>query len=108
MILVSRDGYMNWAWSSEPALKSGRYFRTSGGPVEVPPRSLVGQSVFTEEARAGVKHPEGVWFNEPTKEMTLRAEQYDLNYTILQFPNSLPVFRHDEPDEPDTYDRFMG
>jgi len=107
MIVVSRDGYMNWAWSSEPALKSGRYFRTSAAPVEVPSRSLVGQSTFTEEARAGVKLPEGVWFNEPTKEMTLRAERYDLNYTLLQFADAAPIFRQAEPDQPDVYDRFV-
>ena len=98
---------MNWAWSSEAALKCGRYFKTSGAPVEVPAKSLVGQSTFTEEARAGVKLPEGVWFNEPTKEMTLRAERYDLNYTLLQFGNSVPIFHEDERDEPDTYDRFL-
>jgi hypothetical protein len=107
MIVVSRDGYMNWAWSSDPALKSGRYFRTRGAPIEVPPGSLVGQSIFTEEARAGVKLPEGVWFNEPTKEMTLRAERYDLNYTLLQFGNSAPIFQEEEKDEPDAYDRFV-
>lgn len=107
MIVVSRDGYMNWAWSSEPALKSGRYFKTSGAPIEVPSRSLVGQAIFTDEARAGVKHPEGVWFNEPTREMTLRAEPYDLNYTLLQFANSAPLFREQEAGEPDVYDRFV-
>lgn len=108
MIVVSRDGYMNWAWSSEAALKTRRYFKTSGAPVEVPARSFVGQSIFTEEARAGVKHPEGVWFDEPTKEMTLRAEQYDLNYTLLQFADAVSTFWHDDPRELDTYDRFLG
>jgi IrrE N-terminal-like domain len=107
MIVVSRDGYMKWAWSSDAAFKSGRYFKTSGTPVEVPQQSLVGQSIFTEEARAGVSLPKGVWFNEPTKELTLRAERYDLNYTLLQFADSIPIFREDEPDEPDTYDRFV-
>jgi hypothetical protein len=106
MIIVSRDGYMNWAWSSDPALKSGRFFRTSKSPVEVPPLSLVGQSIFTDEARAGVALPEGIWFNEPAKEMTLRAERYDLNYTLLHFANAAPTYQRDESDEPDTYDRF--
>ena len=68
---------------------------------------MVGQSIFTEESRAGVKLPEGVWFNEPTKEKTLRAERYDLNYTLLQFGDSVPIFREEERDEPDTYDRFV-
>lgn len=106
MIVVSRDGYVKWAWSSTPALKSGRFLKTSGPPVEVPSHSLVGQSVFTDEARGGVSHPAGIWFGEPTKEMTLRAERYDLNYTLLQFPDSHRFFEANEPEEYDTYDHL--
>lgn len=106
MIVVSRDGYVKWAWSSNRAFKSGRFLKTSGSPVEVPRLSFVGQETFTEEARAGVSLPAGVWFNEPTKEMTLRTERYDLNYTLLHFANETIMFGYDEVRERDTYDRF--
>jgi hypothetical protein len=41
MIVVSRDGFVKWAWSSDPAFKSGRFLKTSGPPVEVPALSIV-------------------------------------------------------------------
>jgi hypothetical protein len=59
MIVVSRDGFIKWAWSSEAALKSGRYFRTSGPPVEVPELSFVGRGDFSDSVRAGVPQPAG-------------------------------------------------
>jgi hypothetical protein len=106
IIVVSRDGYMKWAWSSEPALKSSRYFRTSGPPVEVPPLSLVGRADFSEAARTGTDHLAGVWFDEPVKEMTIRSQRYDLNYTLLHFASAGRDFRFAEPHVEDAYDRF--
>jgi Zn-dependent peptidase ImmA (M78 family) len=43
MIVVSRDGFVKWAWSSEPALKSGRFLRAAGrsaGVVHGRPRRV--------------------------------------------------------------------
>jgi hypothetical protein len=107
MIVVSRDGFVKWAWSSDTALKSGRYLRTSGSPVAVPALSMVGRGEFTDEARVGVDHPAGIWFEEPVKEMTLRSETYDLNYTLLHFANELRAFGLAEEHVPDAYDRFL-
>jgi hypothetical protein len=99
---------MKWAWPSDRAFKTGRYFKTSGSPVEVPALSLVGRAEFSEESRAGVSHPSGIWFNEPVKELTLRSQRYDLNYTLLHFANDMPAADFSERIESDTYDRFMG
>jgi hypothetical protein len=68
MFLVSRGGFIKWAWSSEAALKSGRYFRTSGPPVEVPSISAVGRAESNDQVRAGVAQPAGIWFDESVKE----------------------------------------
>ncbi len=106
VIVVSRDGYMKWAWASDPALKTRRYFRTSGSPVEVPPLSSVGRGEFNDEARSGMKHPAGVWFDEPVKELSIRAEKYDLNYTLLHLSNDIQHVGLAEPHVEDTYDRF--
>ena len=106
IIVVSRDGFMKWAWSSEPALKSRRYFRTSGSPVEVPPLSLVGRGEFNDETRSGVNHPAGIWFDEPVKELSIRSPRYDLNYTLLNLSTDIQHVGLAEPHVEDTFDRF--
>jgi hypothetical protein len=106
MIVVSRDGFMKWAWSSEPALKSGRYFRTSGPPVAVPPLSSVGRAEFNDDTRSGVNQAAGIWFDEPVKELSMRSARYDLNYTLLHFGDDGRGFALAEPHVEDTFDRF--
>jgi hypothetical protein len=106
IIVVSRDGYMKWAWPSEPALKTRRYFKTSGSPVEVPLLSSVGRGEFNDEARNGVQHPAGVWFEEPVTELSIRSQRYDLNYTLLHLSNDVQHVGIAEPHIEDAYDRF--
>ena len=64
MIVVSRDGYINWSWSSDAALKTGRFFRTTRGPSAVPPASAVASGIFDETARNEIVQPPGIWFDE--------------------------------------------
>jgi hypothetical protein len=97
---------MRWAWSSEPALKSGRYFRTSGSPVEVPAMSSVGRAEFGDEVRSGILQPAGVWFDEPVKELSIRSRRYDLNYTLLHLESEFRAINFAEPHIGDAYDRF--
>jgi hypothetical protein len=106
IIVVSRDGFMKWAWSSEAALKSGRYFRTSGPPIEVPSLSSVGRADFNDEVRSGVNLPAGVWFDELVKELSIRSDKYDLNYTLLHLSNDIQHVGIPEPHVEDTFDRF--
>lgn len=40
VLVVSRDGFILWARSSDRALKTGAFFRTSRGPIEIPAQSL--------------------------------------------------------------------
>jgi hypothetical protein len=37
----------------------------------------------------GRETPTGVWFDEPVKELSIRAEKYDLNYTLLHLGNDI-------------------
>ena len=106
IIVVSRDGFIKWAWSSELALKTGRYFGTSGSPVEVPQLSSVGRAEFNNETRSGVHQPANVWFDEPVKELSIRSKKYDLNYTLLHLSNETQHVGLAEPHVEDTYDRF--
>jgi hypothetical protein len=108
LIVVSTDGFAKWAWSSAPAFASGRFIRTSRGPVPVPDGSAVGQNLFTAETKAGVDHLSGVWFDEPVREHSFRAEKYDLNYTLLHLGSRDRGAGFAEPDVEDAYDRFMG
>lgn len=108
LIVISVDGFVKWSWSSEPALLSGCFIRTSRGPVELPLGSAVGRSEFTPESRAGVDHPPGIWFNEPVRELSFRVEKYDLNYTLLHLGNTDRGPWLAEPHVEDTFDRFNG
>lgn len=40
ILVVSRDGFILWARSSEPAWRTGAFFKTSAGPIEVPATAL--------------------------------------------------------------------
>jgi hypothetical protein len=108
LIVVSIDGFVRWSWSSEPALKTGRFIRTSRGTVAVPPGSAVGRNEFTAETKAGVDHPAGVWFDEPTREMTFHSDTYDVSYTLLHLGNYGGGYWFAEPRVEDTYERFTG
>jgi len=105
VLVVSRDGYILWARSSERALKTGAYFRTSVGPIEVPSSSLAASQDMLVDTRAGVKHGAGVWFREPAHEMTIFAEQYDFAISLLLLENDGGVWQAEEQED-DTFDRM--
>lgn len=107
VLVVSRDGFVLWARSSPPALKTGAFFRTSAGPIEIPALSLAARQDTIVDGRLGVEMPAGVWFREPVREMTIFAEYYDFSLTLLLLPDEVrPLF--DAEREEDVYDRFMA
>lgn len=83
VLVVSRDGYILWARSSASALKTGAFYRTSRGPIEIPATSQAAIQDMLIDSRTGIQHAAGVWFNETVCEMTLFAEQYDFVITLL-------------------------
>src|SRR5712664_1607154 len=91
VLVVSRDGYILWARSSSPALKTGAYYRTSAGLIAIPVASLAAQR-STGESRATKDHGAGVWFPEPLTEMTVLSEQYDFAISLLLLSNDPPPF----------------
>jgi hypothetical protein len=107
LLVTSVDGFVKWSWSSEPALRSSAFIRTSRGPVPLPAASAVGQEQFTPEARAGIDHSGGVWFNEPVREFSFRSERYDTAYTLLHLGDTASRSWDAEAHVEDTYDRFM-
>lgn len=109
ILVVSRDGFILWARSSEPAFKSGTYIKTSGRPpIEVP---IPSRELF-RAAGAGVnttmKHSPGVWLGEPVEEHGVASDRYDLGFSLLLLPSSGPVAGVDHEWAEDAYDRFRN
>jgi IrrE N-terminal-like domain len=108
VLVVSRDGFILWSRASEPAAKTGAVFRTSSGPIEIPPASLAATQDLLIDGRAGVLHGPGVWFGEEVREMTIFSEQYDFTVTLLLLEDRDRYIPLESEPELDTYDRFMG
>jgi hypothetical protein len=103
ILVVSRDGFVLWARSSEPAFKSRLFIRTSSGPpVPVPATSIAARPNSFPDAKAGVNHDAGVWFMEPCHEMSIVSENYDFTLSLLQFSSSNGYRPTDEDEGTDT------
>jgi Zn-dependent peptidase ImmA (M78 family) len=103
MVVLSNEGFALWAKSSDAAFKSGRFMRTKNTVYELPATSLVRRQEFTEEAKAGIEQPSGLWFPEPIVEMCVRSDRYDQEMTLLHFGEP-PGWQPTQPVEPDLLD----
>lgn len=107
MMVVSRDGFVLWARSSEAALKSGIYFKTRDRPpIELPNASLACQRNAIDGYSASVEHDGKVWFTQPCREQAIFSDHYDFVISLLYFDDASFVRHKEEPDEEDTYARF--
>lgn len=88
VLVVSRDDFILWARSSKRALKTGAYFRASGGPIEIPRDSIAAGQIEVESPRIGIELPTGVWFKEPCHEMAIFSENYDFTISLLQLADN--------------------
>jgi hypothetical protein len=92
VLVMSNNGFIDWAWSSEPALKAGAFFKTRTSTVELPSGSLAADAELRHE-RAGTMIPASVWFRfaesqVQLREMKVRADQYDSVLTLLCLPRA--------------------
>lgn len=90
VVIMSVDGYMKWAWSSQPAFKAGAFFRTRSQTIPIPDGSIAANAAIVAE-RLGVHVPASVWFRhaEPQlhlREMKLYSEHYESMITLLVLP----------------------
>jgi hypothetical protein len=106
ILVVSREGFILWARSSEPALKTGAFFRTSNGPIELSQYSLPLNPQYMTDGKGEMDHPKGVWLGEPVREVAISAEQYDFSLSLLLLEDSSPR-DFAEDSELDTYDRML-
>lgn len=101
VLVVSRDDFILWARSSQRALKTGAFFRTSRGPIPIPQGSIAGRQIAIDSPRAGADLPAGVWLREPCREMTIFSENYDFTISLLQLQNDAGRQYSDDDEEED-------
>jgi len=113
MLVVSRSGFIDWARSSDSLTKSGVFYRARQQITPLPEQSLAGGKGLAIGTYAETKHPRGVWpGNEDVQEMTIFSPTNEMTITLLLYPDDAPNKRWahdlDEPEEQDTYDRFVS
>lgn len=107
MFVVSRDGYVLWARSSQKALRSGVFIRTVNvPPVELPSKSLAARTDLLSRGKGVAEHDASVWLNEACREETLISEQYEKTYTLLHFGTE-PSWSDEEEYVEDTFSRII-
>ncbi|WP_394168928.1 ImmA/IrrE family metallo-endopeptidase [Saccharospirillum alexandrii] len=103
VLVMSNDGFINWAWSSQSAARAGAFFRTRGNVISLPEGSLAANQEVMHD-RQGTKIPANIWFPHadphiPLREMKVNATQYDATLSLLCLPRSAevwPPFHNDE------------
>ncbi|TKR30269.1 ImmA/IrrE family metallo-endopeptidase [Luteimonas gilva] len=96
VLVVHRDGYMRWAYSSNAAARNGAFFRSRQQLVEVPSQSLAANELVLTE-RTGVEVSARTWFphapeNLALREMKLTATDYDTTMTLLVLPRGMSAW----------------
>jgi hypothetical protein len=109
VLVISRDGFILWARSSEPALKTGAYFRTRKVVCPVPEMSVASGRYGDAPKRADVAIPPGVWFpREPVVETAIFSDRFDMTISLLQLEQNSRADDIDVEPEEDLVDRFQG
>lgn len=93
VLVVSRDGFINYAKSSKRAMKAGAYFTTKGRPPYPVPDSSLAADELTRHDRQGQNVAARIWFPRSDEDFTLRemkltADRYDSTLTLLVLPQS--------------------
>jgi hypothetical protein len=114
MIVVGKDGFIDWAWGSDRLFKSGIFYRGRQETIPLPEQSLARRRDPSINSEAGVIHPKGIWIgNEEVHEMTIFGSKTNMTVSLLLYSDTPPLCLQTdtEPEEdlkPDTYDRFGG
>ena len=96
VFVMSNDGFMDWAWSSEPAFQAGAYFAARQKTIEIPSGSLAANESIGHE-RHGAELSANIWFKNAPKDLSLRemkisADNYGKIMTLLILPRHTPRF----------------
>jgi hypothetical protein len=96
VLIMSKSGFIDWAWSSVPAWKAGAFFRAKGNVIEIP-RGTIASDDSIHIEKVGKAVPATSWFQYAEngialREMKLNMEQFDYILTLLILPKSLEVW----------------
>lgn len=96
VLVVHRDGFMRWAFSSEPAARSGAFFKTRRRAIAVPEGSMATDSSISHQ-RTGIETSARIWFPNAHDDMSLRemkisSADYDSIMTLLILPKGSTVW----------------
>jgi hypothetical protein len=96
VLVLSRDGFVDWAVSSERARKNGAFFRTRGRVVELPSGSIAADSARATD-KMGSSVGAHIWFEHADKgavlrEMKLLCDSYGYILTLLHLSPSERVW----------------
>ncbi|MDP1638694.1 MAG: ImmA/IrrE family metallo-endopeptidase [Candidatus Nitrotoga sp.] len=96
VLVMSKDGFISWAWSSEPAAKAGAFFRTRKHVIPIPEGTLA-LNASVKHDRLGTQVPASVWFPHASfdtslREMKIYAEQYGAVLSLLHLPRFADVW----------------
>jgi hypothetical protein len=103
VLVMSREGYMLWARSSQSALRSGAFFRTKNAVVPIPPSSLAASTEFATPEKQGIELAARTWFSKEPAEMSLRemriiSDRYEQTMTLLILPKAEPSWMRESEE----------
>lgn len=105
VLVVSRDGYILWARSTESALKTGAYYKTVGrSAISVPASSLAAQTSFAETMMTA-EH-DTAWFGEPSTEVSLASDNYDFVLSLIHLGDAVWRLKDDCDEVSDVFDHI--
>lgn len=96
VLVLSHDGFMDWACSSKPALEAGAYFATRKSIIEIPESSVCADADTLHDRRGRIIAA-STWFPYAEQALTVRemkitAEQYGTTLTLLHLPHYADVW----------------
>ncbi|MFA5989923.1 MAG: hypothetical protein WC803_10005 [Sphingomonas sp.] len=104
MIVVSRDGFIDWSWTSKPLFRDSIFFRAKQTTTPLPDASLASRPDTSPVAVQGVLHPPGVWWEgEEVFESVIYSEYHGMAVSLLIFPNEpayTPPWLREADEEP--------
>lgn len=92
VLVLSRDGFIDWSVSSDRAFKNGVYIKTRDAVVELPSGSIAADET-RESSRAGEHVALNTWFEHAhrdavVREMKLNCENYGYTLSLLHLSSS--------------------
>ena len=90
VLIMSNDGFMNWASSSDPAFRAGAFYKTRKNVIPIPEKSLTANNSISVNLY-GENMPAKRWFQHADSEselteMKLYSDQYGATLTLLLLP----------------------